>query len=325
MNNKHVLFASVMQEFELVPYIPANSLSRKDPVERSLYCIGIAIRILNPKDASNIITTLDLHRPFSKDQSHVKRVKKNGSELWVLVQMLPFVSIHEHEEVKDVNIDLSDITLWVKDNLSYEDEPTIFRIARHSPASREEYEQVRRYWPVSFHEKPIKELFWLDFSEDYRHLVCDFASKCDSIGERAILFDPDTKTIIIDHHIPEEKPIGPYDSHHISIGVIDRLAGSQYENHIVRKHLAQPDPNIESVSDRDYHGPYLATGYDLCLTFEPCIMCAMALLHSRIHRVFYIKPRPERGGLGSVYSLHQHPALNHHFSVYRQKSVKSNK
>ena len=42
----------------------------------------------------------------------------------------------------------------------------------------------------------------------------------------------------------------------------------------------------------------------------------MALLHSRIQRVFY--GSSTRGGtLGSKYKLHVEKALNHHFEVYR--------
>lgn len=45
----------------------------------------------------------------------------------------------------------------------------------------------------------------------------------------------------------------------------------------------------------------------------------MALLHSRIQRVFYLHANHEQGGLGSQASLHVHAFLNHHFSVYRMK------
>jgi tRNA(Arg) A34 adenosine deaminase TadA len=37
----------------------------------------------------------------------------------------------------------------------------------------------------------------------------------------------------------------------------------------------------------------------------------MALLHSRIGRVFYRKPT-KTGALGTVYKIHSHRSLNHH-------------
>jgi tRNA-specific adenosine deaminase 3 len=43
----------------------------------------------------------------------------------------------------------------------------------------------------------------------------------------------------------------------------------------------------------------------------------MALLHSRIKRVFYALPMPNTGALGSCYRIHTHPGLNHKFMVYR--------
>ena len=62
---------------------------------------------------------------------------------------------------------------------------------------------------------------------------------------------------------------------------------------------------------------HLCTGCDAILTVEPCAMCAMALLHSRIRRVVYAAPAPADGALGSVYEVHAEPALNHHFQVLR--------
>ena len=45
--------------------------------------------------------------------------------------------------------------------------------------------------------------------------------------------------------------------------------------------------------------------------------CSMALLHSRIRRLFFESPNKISGGLSGVFSLHTDEGLNHHFEVYR--------
>uniref|UniRef100_A0A0E0AZQ9 CMP/dCMP-type deaminase domain-containing protein n=1 Tax=Oryza glumipatula TaxID=40148 RepID=A0A0E0AZQ9_9ORYZ len=63
--------------------------------------------------------------------------------------------------------------------------------------------------------------------------------------------------------------------------------------------------------------PYLCTGFDIYLVWEPCSMCAMALVHQRFKRIFYAFPNPITGALGSVYRLHGEKSLNHRYSVFR--------
>jgi tRNA-specific adenosine deaminase 3 len=43
----------------------------------------------------------------------------------------------------------------------------------------------------------------------------------------------------------------------------------------------------------------------------------MALVHSRVRRVFYLEQHPFFGGLGSVWKIHTTTALNHHYEVFR--------
>ncbi|KAI3972046.1 hypothetical protein MKW92_022354 [Papaver armeniacum] len=56
---------------------------------------------------------------------------------------------------------------------------------------------------------------------------------------------------------------------------------------------------------------------DLVKDEKPCTMCAMALVHQRIRRIFYAFPNPNCGALGSVYRLQGEKSLNHHYAVFR--------
>lgn len=61
---------------------------------------------------------------------------------------------------------------------------------------------------------------------------------------------------------------------------------------------------------------YICTGIDVYITHEPCMMCAMALLHSRVHRIFYCCPDLQLGALGSITKLHTLPGINHRYEVF---------
>lgn len=65
-----------------------------------------------------------------------------------------------------------------------------------------------------------------------------------------------------------------------------------------------------------YDGPYLCTGYYIYMLREPCMMCAMALVHARIKRVFFCFENMDHGALKSRVKLHTTESLNHHFEVF---------
>jgi len=90
----------------------------------------------------------------------------------------------------------------------------------------------------------------------------------------------------------------------------DRASPNHYK-HAILNACASVGP----VSD------YLATDFEVFLLSEPCLMCSMALLHSRVARVYYLVhhrfEETKWGGLGSICSIHANKQLNHRFQVFR--------
>ena len=114
-----------------------------------------------------------------------------------------------------------------------------------------------------------------------------------------ILFDPSSKTTYT--HPCASSKTGWDRIHHAVLGAIRKVAKS---------HAAL------SVEERVK--VYICTDFDVYLLHEPCLMCAMALLHSRVRRVFYIHKGSGVLG-GKTHRLHTLPTVNHRFKVYHFK------
>jgi tRNA(adenine34) deaminase len=94
-----------------------------------------------------------------------------------------------------------------------------------------------------------------------------------------------------------------------------RIIGRGYNQPIGR---FDPSAHAEIMAMRDAGralGNYRLADCDLYVTLEPCVMCAGAIMHARIRRVFYGARDPKTGACGSVMDLFAESRLNHHATV----------
>ncbi|HJT80828.1 MAG TPA: tRNA adenosine(34) deaminase TadA [Chthoniobacterales bacterium] len=92
--------------------------------------------------------------------------------------------------------------------------------------------------------------------------------------------------------------------------------------------IARAYNQVEMLKDATAHAEMLAltqaeaavgdwrlTDCDLYVTKEPCVMCAGALVHARVHRVIFGCPDERAGAAGSIINVLQMPALNHRCDI----------
>ena len=80
----------------------------------------------------------------------------------------------------------------------------------------------------------------------------------------------------------------------------------------------QPEDSV-SEGTRQNGLNYLLTSRILFTTHEPCIMCSMALLHSRVAKVVYLIPMDKTGGCGGTACRPRLEGVNHRFGILRWK------
>jgi len=88
--------------------------------------------------------------------------------------------------------------------------------------------------------------------------------------------------------------------------------------HNLTRALKDPTAHAETLAIRraaERLGDWRLTGCTLYSTVEPCILCAGAIVLSRIDRLVYGCPDPKMGAVKSLFSLCSDPRLNHQVDI----------
>lgn len=149
---------------------------------------------------------------------------------------------------------------------------------------------------LSVHNKWLRRVQRI--SEDRRHISPSCKQSCCGLE------GPPCAAVIVD----------PQDNKPLAEAVTPLLDGS-YLDHAVILAVNEIAITQKTGDEVTTHG-YLCTGLDVYVSVEPCLMCATAILHSRVHRVFCCSRLPESGGFTNRMRLHVEEKLNHRFQVF---------
>ncbi|KRZ19752.1 S-adenosylmethionine mitochondrial carrier protein [Trichinella pseudospiralis] len=197
------------------------------------------------------------------------------------------------------------------------------KVPKYPPLTRSQYEAAMLVWPVAFHpNKRIATLMDLSIFSNadvfnanrYMQMCIDSAKKVvGQVGVGCAIVEPKTGTVIsvANNSLTSENPI-----QHAVMCAIDLVAEFQGGKPLSRRCSGVLHAEKDQLSPGSGSSFYLCTGFDCYVTREPCAMCSMALLHSRIRRVFYGYP-VNHGALGSAAMIHILKSSNHRFDVFK--------
>ena len=109
------------------------------------------------------------------------------------------------------------------------------------------------------------------------------------------------------HETKENKKNKEEDSKYIKLGEKNPIGPKENEDLLYHIDI-----------DKEHNYQYYCEGLYVFTKEEPCMMCAMALIHNRISRLYFSEINEKEGALVSKYSLDNYN-LNHHYLIFQIK------
>lgn len=196
------------------------------------------------------------------------------------------------------------------------------------PINEYQYLECKKHWPLSYLPTSLSKLKYIHTQEEYEEILgvikilLELNSKYHVCS---ILYDPINKKILskskldnkfnpIDHSIMKlinqfSEKLAFNKKSELRLNLDETFLGIKNEN----------SPNIEYLDDLDSLDNsiqyYLEKFYVFTIT-EPCIMCAMAMVHSRVERVYFSNLDYKYGAMISRLKINNFN-LNHSYLIFK--------
>ncbi|KAI8898452.1 cytidine deaminase-like protein [Globomyces pollinis-pini] len=269
---------------ESLNWIPILSIEKT----RTLETIKVYIISISNKKTQSLLKLLDSKFPL-KDLYFLKRIQKlNQSHNQLIV-------------CKECDIDLESLNTILNEFEDYSID--IIEVSKYPALTRSQFDDWRLLWPMTFHITPHQDELNLSESQSADFYFTKL-SLLDPKLNHGMIVNPKSNTIVTETEMNSKHPL----NHTVMLLI----------NNVSQLQLQRADELNASGKRKSSLEDYLCNGFDLYIANEPCTMCTMALVHSRIRRVFYVNSY-KYGALGSQYQFHTHESLNHHFQVWKRK------
>lgn len=229
--------------------------------------------------------------PFGPELIHLKRVRtasSSGSKGSLEVLLCPQDSQPPPEVAEFLHA--GGCTDW-----------HLVEVPQHGALTRAQLAAFSKHWPLTYRKPSLEPL---ELSDAAKALYARLMRRAEEVGGGrcgCVIADRHGRELAAASDASERHPL-----RHAVMAAIEAVASTHAAD------AAKPGQKRPHIDD-----DYLCCNCEAVTTHEPCVMCAMALVHSRVRLVAYRYPDPEFGGFGGRLSLHTCASLNHQVRVLR--------
>ncbi|OCH90027.1 hypothetical protein OBBRIDRAFT_879482 [Obba rivulosa] len=288
-----------------------------------------AVDISDPKQTTTMLKWLKISGLETSSMSHLKRIRRTDDKMSIL---LTFASSSPDPPALPEGASLS--------------APYIVQAPRSAALTPLSLKHKSTFWPTVYapRRKGEPEVWsrgkvkWA--CEAMREAVREARKASEEHGELPIAsyvpvpYDAETREatqMLASHGAHDTRTSTSHPLRHSVLNVIRAVASyraSEGDSSAIASELAPPTPGLVDLDElatpssspappetRQNGSHYLLTSLTLFTTHEPCIMCSMALLHSRVKEIVYLMPMEKTGGCGSVTCVPKLEGVNHRYGV----------
>jgi tRNA-specific adenosine deaminase 3 len=264
----------------------------KHEYSRTLELATAVTLVAEPKTISQILDILREFSPLVDAESHLARVnKKDGTHLLLLCTDICSGDVESRgrQVLQQLNASIDGGV-----GLSL----VVVRVSRFCAWTAEQWREWRTFWPISNPRAQPVPMF--ERSDRHVQSALRAMQRCAELAADA-------------ERRGEARPNGAVfvrRSTGETVGEASCCVNGHPLDHAVMRAIA------DVAQTNDPAEQYICTQLDVYVLVEPCVMCSMALVHSRCDRVIFSLRDPKFGALASNYRLHTVDALNHHYEVF---------
>lgn len=247
-----------------------------------LCVVRVLVGTLDAKDASSVVQKLNTRFPLT-DMRHLKRIKPMFKDDGTKDSIIKII-IRPTEGYEDDQDDL-------KEEFGFKAVEDV-QVPSTQPLTTSQFERFSTLWPVVFHRSLIEKQSEMDLklaTDVYEKYKDELAEECG-----CLIVDPETLGVV-----GRSSEVPP-------CNVLDHSVMRAIESVSLKARTSLLEPT-----------QYLCTSFHVLLHREPCFMCSMALVHSRVSSVVFVQRDAYRGALCSQRDCTWVQACNHRYRIYQ--------